>query len=83
MLPSRFLPLRAHHAHWGGQLMNDSYQQGPFLELVQPVRATSCNQCWYSPFIGGPRTSMCGWTPEVKVLDVHMIVNQNIWKKFM
>ena len=28
--------------------------RGPLLELVYPVRATGCNQCWYSPFSGGP-----------------------------
>ena len=33
-------------------------QHGPILELVQPVRAIGCNQCWYSPmpapiFVGG------------------------------
>ena len=27
---------------------------GPLSELVQPVRAIGCNQCWYSPFTGGP-----------------------------
>ena len=27
---------------------------GPLLELVQLVRATSRNRCWYSPVTGGP-----------------------------
>ena len=43
---SSLLALIAHpHTYWCGQPVNDSYQQGPFSELVQPVRATSCNQC--------------------------------------
>ena len=33
--------------------MNNSYQQGSLLEFVQPVRATGCNQCRYSPFTYG------------------------------
>ena len=34
--------------------MNNSYQQRPLLELVQPAKAIGCNQCWYPPFTGGP-----------------------------
>jgi hypothetical protein len=26
----------------------------------QPVRATSCNQCWYSPFVGGQHQQVRG-----------------------
>ena len=35
-------------------------QQGALLELFGPVRATSCNQCWYSPFIGSQHQQVWG-----------------------
>jgi hypothetical protein len=42
------------HTCWCGPPVNDFYQQGALLKLIQPVRTTDCNQCWYSPFIGDP-----------------------------
>jgi hypothetical protein len=43
-------------------LVNDFYQHGALLELVKSVRATGCNQSWYSPFtIVVIHTSKCGW----------------------
>lgn len=34
------------HTYWCGPLLNDSYQQGPFLNPIWPMKATECNQCW-------------------------------------
>ena len=40
--------------------MNDSYQHGSFLELVQPVRAlVATNVDTHRSLVA--RTSMCGW----------------------
>ena len=51
---SQNLFLQPTHTYWCGPPMNNSYQQGALLELVQLVRAINCNQCWYSSFIGDP-----------------------------
>ena len=55
--------------------MNDSYWHGPLLELVQPVKATGCNHCWYSPFTGGPHQKVwVGTKKEDHVVTVEFIL---------
>ena len=45
--------------------MNGAYQQGPLSAQAQPMKATGCNQCWYSPFIGGPHQYVwVGYNPR-------------------